>query len=151
MLSKIKLIIFMIVLLGGSVYFFSSNSSYQNSIQARIYYFLGNYESAYTLAKEAYDQDSYNKMANTVMTQSAIAKEYEAYIKQGNEYFTKIDEISSKKDYTEADKVRVKMMCEIMIESYKELAPSTLTDESLQLSSKKMQKKFIQLYEELFN
>ena len=151
MLSKIKLIIFMIVLLGGSVYFFSSNSSYQNSIQARIYYFLGNYESAYDLAKEAYKQDSYNKMANTVMTQSAIAKEYEAYIKQGNEYFTRIDEISSKKDYTEADKVRVKMMCEIMIESYKELAPSTLTDESLQLSSKKMQKKFIQLYEELFN
>jgi len=150
MLSKIKLIIFMIVLLGGSVYFFSSNSSYQNSIQARIYYFLGNYESAYDLAKEAYKQDSYNKMANTVMTQSAIAKEYEAYIKQGNEYFTRIDEISSKKDYTEADKVRVKMMCEIMIESYKELAPSTLTDESLQLSSKKMQKKFIQLYEELF-
>ena len=140
----------MFVLLGGSVYFFSFNSSYQNSIQARIYYFLGNYESAYNLAKEAYEQDSYNKMANTVMTQSAISKEYEAYIKQGNEYFTKIDEISSKEDYIEADKLRVKMMCEIMIESYNELAPSTLTDESLQLSSQKMQKKFIQLYEELF-
>ncbi len=150
MLSKIKLIIFMVILLGGSVYFFSSNSSYQNSIQARIYYFLGNYESAYDLAKEAYEQDSYNKMANTVMTQSKIAKEYEAYIKQGNEYFVRIDEISSKKDYTEADKVRVKMMCEIMIDSYENLVPSILTDESLQVSSRKMQKKFIQLHEELF-
>jgi len=150
MLSKIKLIIFIAMLLGGSVYFFSSNSSYQNSIQARIYYFLGNYGSAYDLAKKAYEQDSYNKMANTVMTQSKIAKEYEAYIQQGNEYFIRIDEISSKKDYTKADKVRVKMMCEIMIESYDELAPSTLTDESLLKSSLKMQKKFIQLHEELF-
>jgi len=150
MLSKIKLIIFTAILLGGSVYFFSSNSSYQNSIQARIYYFLGNYESAYELAKEAYAQDNYNKMANTVMTQSKIAKEYEAYIKQGNNYLVRIDEISSKKDYTEADKVRVKMMCEIMIDSYGELLPSTLTDKSLLKSSKKMQKKFIQLHEELF-
>ena len=150
MLSKIKLIIFIVVLLGGSVYFFSSNSSYQNSIQARVYYFLGNYESAYKLSKKAYEQDSYNKMANTVMTQSKIAKEYEAYIKQGNEYFVSIDEISSKKDYTDADKVRVKMMCEIMIDSYESLVPSTLTDKSLQLSSQKMQKKFVQLYEELF-
>jgi len=150
MLSKIKLILFVVVILGGSVYFFSSNFSYQNSIQARVYYFLGNYDSAYELAKEAYAQDSYNKMANTVMTQSKIAKEYEAYIEQGNEYFEKIDKISSKKDYTEADKARIKMMCEIMIESYKNLVPSNMTEESLLENSQKMQKKFIQLYEELF-
>jgi hypothetical protein len=150
MLSKMKLIIFVSIILGGSVYFFSSNSSYQNSIQSRVYYFLGNYDSAYELAKEAYDQDNYNKMANTVMTQSKIAKEYEAYIKQGNEYFKKIDKISSQKEYTPADKVRVKMMCEIMIDSYKNLVPSTMTEESLQNESQKMQKKFIQLYEELF-
>ena len=150
MLSKIKLIIFLFIILGGSVYFFSSNSSYQNSIQARVYYFLGNYDSAYELAAKAYKQDSYNKMANTVMTQSKIAKEYEDYIKQGNDYFNKIDKISSKKDYNEADKVRVKMMCEIMIDSYKDLVPSTMTEKSLLKKSKKMQKKFIQLHEELF-
>ena len=150
MLSKIKLIIFVVFLLGGSVYFFSSNLSYQNSIQARVYYFLGNYNSAYGLAKKAYEQDKYNKMANTVMTQSKIAKEYESYIEEGNRYLKKIDEISSKKDYNEADKTRVKMMCEIMIESYKNLSPSTMTEESLLKKSQKMQKKFIQLYEELF-
>ncbi len=141
MLSKIYLIVFVIVLFGGSLYYFTFNSSYQNSIQARVYYFLGNYESAYELAKVAYEEDSYNKMANTVMTQSAIAKEYEAYIEQGNDYFEKIDEISSKIDYTESDKVRVKMMCEVMIESYENLVPSTMTEESLQKASKKMQKK----------
>ena len=150
MLSKIKLIIFISIILGGSIYFFSSNSSYQNSIQARIYYFLGNYDSAYKLAKIAYEQDSYNKMANTVMTQSKIAKEYEEYIRQGNKYLAKIDEISSKKDYTKKDKIRVKIMCEIMIDAYSELTPSALIDESLLKSSSKMQKKFIQLHKELF-
>ncbi|WP_024954261.1 hypothetical protein [Sulfurospirillum arcachonense] len=150
MLSKINLIIFTIVIFAGSFYYFNSNSSYQNSIQARVYYFLGNYDSAYELAKKAYEEDTYNKMANTVMIQSKIAKTYESYIQQGNDYLQKIDEISIKKDYTQADKARVKMMCEIMIESYKNLAPSTLTDKTLQETSQKMQKKFIQLYEELF-
>jgi len=150
MLSKINLIIFVIVLLGGSLFYFSSNSSYKNSVQARVYYILGNYESAYELATEAYNEDNYNKMANTVMIQSKIALNYENYIKQGNEYLKKIDEISLKKEYTQEDKTRVKFMCEIMIESYDDLKPSTLTDETLQENCKKMQKKFKQLYAELF-
>jgi len=150
MLSKINLIIFVVVLLGSSFFYFSANSSYKNSVQSRVYYMLGNYESAYELAKKAYDEDSYNKMANTVMTQSKIALSYEKYITQGNEYLKKIDEISLKKEYSQEDKVRVKFMCEIMVESYDDLKPSTLTDESLQQNSKKMQKKFKQLYAELF-
>lgn len=150
MLSKINLIIFVIVLLGGSLLYFSSNSSYKNSVQARVYYMLGNYDSAYELATKAYNEDTYNKMANTVMIQSKIALNYEKYIEQGNEYLKKIDEISSKKEYTQEDKTRVKFMCEIMVESYNDLKPSTLTDESLQENSKKMQKKFKQLYAELF-
>lgn len=150
MLSKIKLILFAVILLGGSVYYFATSSSYQNSIQARVYYFLGNYQDAYELAKKALDENSYNKMANTVMTQSKIAKEFEAYIKQGNDFLKRIDKMSSKKDFTEADRARIKIMCEIMIESYKNLAPSTLTKLSLIQNSKKMQEKFIKLYEELF-
>ncbi len=150
MLSKINLIIFVIVLFGGSFFYFSSNSSYKNSVQARVYYMLGNYDSAYTLAKESFNEDSYNKMANTVMIQSEIALSYEKYINEGNEYLRKIDAISSKKEYTQEDKTRVKFMCEIMIDSYDDLNPSTLTDETLQKNSKKVQKKFKQLYAELF-
>ena len=84
MLSKIKLILFVILILGGSLVYFNSNSSYKDSIEARIYYFLGNYKKAYELAKKAYEKDSYNKMANTVLTQSKIAIDYEKYIQQGN-------------------------------------------------------------------
>ena len=138
------------IVLGGSFLYFTSNSSYKNSVQARVYYMLGNYESAYKLAKESYEEDNYNKMAHTVMTQSEISIQYEKYINEGNKYLQKIDVISSKQDYTQEDKTRVKFMCEIMIESYDDLKPSTLTDKILQENSKKIQKKFKQLYAELF-
>jgi tetratricopeptide (TPR) repeat protein len=150
MRSKIKLIFFTLLIFGASFYYFSTSPSYQNSTQARVYYFLGNYEKAYELAKISLEEDIYNKMASTVLTQSKIAKEYEAYIELGNEFLKRIDKISLKEEFSKEDRVRVKMMCQIMIESYSNLAPSTLTKESLQESSKKMQKKFIQLYEELF-
>ncbi len=150
MLSKIKLIIFVLLILLGSFLYFSFNSSYQDSIEARIYYLLGNYKEAYKLAKKAYEKDSYNKMANTILTQSKIALSYEKYIEEGNEYLKKINEISSKKDFSSADKVRIKMMCEIMIESYNDLKSSVLTDDELKKNAHDMQKKFQQLYDELF-
>ena len=150
MLSKIKLILFVVLILGGSLVYFNSNSSYQDSVEARIYYFLGNYKEAYELAKKAYEKDSYNKMANTVLTQSKIALAYEEYIRQGNEYLKKINEISSKSDFSPADKTRIKMMCEVMIDGFSDLKSSTLTDEILVENAKKMQEKFKQLYEELF-
>jgi len=150
MLSKIYLILFSIVLLGGSAYYFTVNSSYQNSIQARVYYFLGDYEIAYDLAKSSYDMDTYNKMAFTVMVQSKIARSFENYIEQGNIYLKKIDDISSQSDYSDADRIRVKMMCEIMMESFGDLKPSTLTDKVLQENSKKVYTKFKQLFDELF-
>ena len=150
MLSKIKLILFVVVLLGGSFMYFISNPSYKNSVQARVYYMIGNYSSAYELAKKSYEEDNYNKMAHTVLTQSEIAINYVKYINDGNEYLKKIDEISLKKEYSKEDKTRVKFMCEIMIESYDDLKPSTLTDKTLQENCKKMQKKFKQLHAELF-
>lgn len=150
MLSKIKLILFAILLLAGSFLYFNSNSSYQESFEARIYYFLGNYQAAYDLAKKAYDKDKYNKMANTVLTQSKIALGYEKYIKTGNEYLEKINQISTKQELTQADKTRIKMICEVMIDDYNNLKSSVLTDKILVKNAKKMQEKFQQLYNELF-
>jgi tetratricopeptide (TPR) repeat protein len=111
---------------------------------------VGNYEKAYELAKKANDSDSYNKMAFTVLAQSKIALEYVNYIKEGNEYFKKIDKISSKKEYSDADKVRIKLMCEIMLGNYKKLVPTKLTNKDLIKDAKKSRDKFLQLYKELF-
>ena len=150
MLSRVIMVTSVILLLALSAFFFASNSSYQNSLQARVYYFLGNYEEAHALATKAHEEDRYNKMAFTVMTQSTIALKYESYIKQGNTYFKLIDAISAQKEVTLADKSRVKIMCEVMIEQYETLVPTPLTDDALQESARMMVEKFKQLHAELF-
>jgi tetratricopeptide (TPR) repeat protein len=150
MLSRIYLFLILILFLGGGFLYFSSNSSYKDSFQARIYYFLGNYKQAYEYANKAYKQDGYNKMAFTVLTQSKIAKSYEKYIVQGNKYLEKIDSISTKKIFSSADRIRIKMMCEVMIDSYGELSPTKLTDITLQENAKKIHLKFKKLYAQLF-
>jgi hypothetical protein len=150
MLSKVVLLIVTFLFLSLSAFYFMGNSSYQNSFESRFYYFIGNYSRAYELAKKAYAQDSYNKMAFTVLTQSKIAKEYVDYIKAGNEYFDKIDKISSKKVYKDADKIRIKLMCEVMMGNYEKLVPTSLTDKDLVKNAKQMYEKFKQLYQQLF-
>ena len=150
MLSKIVLVVSSILLLLFSAFYFITDSSYQDSFEARFYYFVGNYTKAYKLAQQAYSKDSYNKMAFTVLTQSKIAQEYVDYIEMGNKYFKKIDKISSKKEYKDEDRARIKLMCEIMIGDYKKLSPTKLTNEDLVKEAKKLYDKFQQLYKELF-
>ena len=150
MLSKIALVVLALFLLLFSVFYFVTDSSYQDSFEARFYYFVGNYSKAYKLANKAYKKDSYNKMAFTVLTQSKIAQEYVDYIETGNRYFDKIDKISSKKEYKNEDKARIRLMCEIMLGDYKKLSPTRLTDKDLVKDAKKLYDKFEQLYKELF-
>lgn len=150
MLSKLYTIAAILLVIALASYALWTSPSYTKSLEARVYYFLGNYERAYTLASESYTVDQYNKMAFTVMTQSKIAKDFEAYIKQGNEYLQRIDVISAQESFAPADRNRVKMMCEIMIESYDALNATQLTDEELQKRALQMRQKFKQLYEELF-
>jgi len=133
----------------GGLFFFSS-SSYQNSFQARMYYFLGDYEQAYALAKRAYDEDVYNKMAFTVLTQSDIALQYEAYIYEGNSYLDIINTMSTKESISEADRSRIKIMSEIMIDGFLALPSSKLTEKGLKESAQTMREKFRALHRELF-
>ncbi|MBN2964683.1 hypothetical protein JWV37_07815 [Sulfurospirillum sp. T05] len=150
MLSRVVVMAGAILLLALSALFFALNSSYQDSIQGRVYYFLGDYAKANALSASAYAKDSYNKMAFTVLTQSTIALKYEAYITQGNQYLAQIDAISTKTEVSDADRSRIKLMCEIMIDGYTALSPTPLTDEGLQERAAVVYKKFKQLHKELF-
>ncbi len=133
----------------GGFYFFIS-PSYQKSFQARVEYFLGDYEKAYRYAKEAYEENRYNKMAFSVFVQSKIALKYQEYIKRGAEYLDKIDVISKKNVIAQDDKSRIKIMCEIVMAEYKNLQSSKLTDEDLKNSAKEINDKFSKIYSELF-
>lgn len=150
MLSKIVLVVSVIIFLLFSVFYFITDSSYQDSFEARFYYFIGNYTKAQKFAKKAYAKDPYNKIAFTVLVQSKIAKKYVEYIETGNRYLEKINKISSKKEYRNDDKARIKLMCEIMLGNYKKLSPTKLTNQDLIDDAKKLNDKFKKLYKELF-
>lgn len=150
MSSRAPVYILLLLVAAVLVFYFSFNQSYQKSLQARVYYFLGDYKDAYSLSQEAYALDPYNRMAFTVLTQSKISFKYEKYIEDGKEYLKKIEEISSKKEPVQSDMVRVKMMCEIMMERYRYLSPTVLTDKDLAKDALRTYEKFEKIHEELF-
>jgi tetratricopeptide (TPR) repeat protein len=151
MRSKLLYLLFAGALLGGMALFAWTNPSYQKAFEAKWYYFMGDYDEADRLAKEAYELDPYNRMALTVMTRSEVAKKYLGYIREGHEYLRRIEEIAAKEPVDEADRVRIKMMCEVMMGRYEKLLSSSrLTDEELVARARVIYEKFRDLYDSLF-
>ena len=131
--------------------YYSFNNSYRLSVEAKYYFEIGNYEKAYKLAKEAYILNPYNRMAFTIKTQSKIAKEWEQFIEDANNYFKEIEKIANKNNITNKDKLRIKMMLEILLDEYKTLTPSLLLPEYLKKEAKTQYLKARELYEKLFS
>ena len=122
-----KSILLLLFVLSVFLYYFL-NDSYRYSLEAKAYYELGEYEKAQKLANKAYNLDKYNRMAFTIITQSKIAKMWVDYIKNSKEYFMQIESISNKENISKADKIRIKMMLEIIIGEYETLQHSKLLD-----------------------
>ena len=133
------------------VTYFSFNKSYRLSLEARYYFEVEEFDKAYKKAKEACILDPYNKMAFSVYTQSQIAKEWRNFINDTKEYFKKIEEISNKENITKKDKLKIKMMLEILIDEYENLKPSLLLSKSLKEKAKKEYLKVKRVYEAVFN
>jgi len=129
--------------------YFLVNPSYERSIEAKYYYEIGEYEEAYDLASEAFSMDVYNRMAATIMAQSKTSLKYVAYINEAKSYFAQINEIAEQKDISDADRARMKIMSEIMVNSYVKLAPSIITDEDLVKEAKKYHDDFKKLLEKV--
>jgi len=138
--------IFLLLIMGG---YFLVNPSYQKSIQAKYYYEMGEYKEAYTLANEAFSLDVYNRMASTVMAQSKTSLRYVKYIDMAKEYIVKINAIAKHESITDADKAKIKIMSEIVIDSYVKLAPSVITDTDLVKEAASYNKNFEKLLEKV--
>ena len=89
-------------------------------------------------------------MAFTIKTQAKIAKEWKHFIDDANAYFKIIEKIANKKTITDKDKLRIKMMLEILLDEYKTLTPSLLIPKSLKKEAKIQYLKVRELYEKLF-
>ena len=131
------------------VAFFTFNDSYKYSLEAKLKYMMGNYKEAIELAHKAFELDPYNKMAFSMLAQSKISIKFLNYIEDGEKYLKKIELISKKSNITHEDKIKVKMMCEVMLERYKKLAPTVLTPKPLVEKSKKLYQTFKKIYENL--
>ncbi|BBG64974.1 hypothetical protein NNO_0271 [Hydrogenimonas sp.] len=138
-------------LLAAMAIFALTNPSYEKALEARWQYFMGNYDEAYRIAKEAYELDRYNRMAFTVMTQTEVAKRYLDYIREGERYLDLIEDVANHPPIGEADRVRIKIMCEVMMGKYEKLSPTKLTDRDLVERAEEIYKKFESLYRSLFN
>ncbi len=148
MLSKSLLIISVTLLLAFGVLFFSTNPSYQKSLQARLNFLLSDYETSYELSKQAYELDKYNKMAFSILTKSKKALAYIEFNKLAQKYFDKINIISKQQSISKKDTNRIKFMCEIVLEEYKNLKP--LEYENLKNQAKMNYKRFKEIHEKLF-
>lgn len=129
--------------------YFLVNPSYEKSIQAKYYYEIGDYKEAYSLANEAFSIDIYNRMASTIMAQSKTSLLYVKYIEQAKEYIGQINEIALHESISDADKARIKLMSEIIVDSYVKLAPSVITDKDLVKSAAKQHDNFEKLLEKV--
>ncbi|EDM24639.1 hypothetical protein FE773_08765 [Caminibacter mediatlanticus TB-2] len=89
-------------------------------------------------------------MAFTIITQSKIAKEWQNFINDCNKYLNEIEKIANKPIITKKDKLRIKIMLEILLDEYKNLKPSLLIPDSLKKEAKLKYEKVKKLYEELF-
>jgi len=129
--------------------YFILNTSYHNSIQAKYYYVLGDYENAYSYADLAYKQESYNLMAYTVRQQSVRALELVKYIKQAKIYYEKINFLSIKPALSIADRSRMRIYARIVVEGYDDLTWTILTDKNLVKEAKRLRDEFDILLQEL--
>ena len=143
-------IIALSILLAMGIYFLV-NPSYEKSIRAKYHFETADYEEALVLSKEAFALNQYNRMASTVMAQSITSLKYVKYIEMGRGYVKEIDEIATHEYISDADRAKIRMICEIMISSYIKLAPSVITDKKLVDDSAMYYQKFEKLLEKVNN
>lgn len=149
MYKRILNTVILFIVIAG-LYFFGFSDSYKLSLQAKMKYMMGEYQEARVIAKEAFDLDPYNRMAISILSQSKISAQMADYLQDSKKYLQKIENITKKVDFSYPDKVKIKMMCEVMIGRYTKLNPTVLTDKELYASCTKYYQDFKKIYEELF-
>jgi len=129
--------------------YFLFNPSYEKSLEAKFYYSIGRYDKAYELSYEAYAIEPYNRMAYSIMTQSKYALRYVNYNTQAQQYLEIINKIAKQKKIDIKDQMRIKMMCDIMIEKHEKMQPTILIDIDLVKKSIEYYKQFKKLHDQL--
>lgn len=129
------------VFIASMIAYFSINPSYEKSLEAKFYFEIGDYKEAYTLAKEAFEKDPYNKMAATIMTQSQYSLRYVLYIEDAKRYIKEIETLTTG-EIDDAARAKIRTISAIMVQAYKKLAPSIVVEKELIEEAKEYHEKF---------
>ncbi len=148
-MAIVKTVILFVVLI--TIYLFGFTESYKTSLKAKWKYFEGEYKEANRLAKEAFDLDPYNRMAIGVLAQSKISVAFVEYIEDAKRYLKEIEKMTKKEDFGRAEKMKIKMMCEVMIGHYQKLNPTVMTERDLKEEASRYYKRFKTIYDRFFS
>lgn len=149
MFSRLLAVLIFIAFVCFGAFFLYFNKSYELSFKAKFYYSISNYQKAYELAKQAYELDWKNKMADGVLKQSILALEYESYLGLALDYKNRIKAMSEA-GISKADKARIELMCDVMINSFLNLKTSATLPSELSKRAAKARDDFLKLKNELF-
>jgi hypothetical protein len=83
------------------------------------------------------------------MAQSITALKYVAYLDDAKKYKQELDAIARHEIITDADKAKIRLICEIMLSSYVKLAPSVITDKELVQNAAEYNQQFEKLLEKV--
>lgn len=141
------LITLLILMVMGA--YFAFNPSYQKSLESKFYYSIGDYEKAYILSSEAYALEPYNRMARSVMVHSQYALRYVHYNQEAKAFLDTIRSYADQEKITLSEQMRIKMMCDIMIEKHEKMQPTILIDKDLVKEAQENYEKFRKLHANL--
>jgi hypothetical protein len=125
--------------------------SYQKSIKAKYYYLIGDYETAYIISTQSYKLNRYNKMAFSIRQQSLIHMKYIDFLKNSLDRYTQIRRIVNKDKITRGDKLKIKIICEIVFDEFKQLNHTILTRKDLIKRAEEQNNNYKELYEDVKN
>jgi hypothetical protein len=128
---------------------FILSTSYRLSIQAKYYYIIDDYKQAYSLASQAYKQSTYNMMAFTIRQQSLVILELKDVISQAKEYYKKIQSLVSKNILSNSDRIRIKFLCQIIIDKFDSLNFPLLDKSFLYDEAKQYRDEFVKILESI--
>jgi len=126
-----KILLFLTTILGLSITYLQYNPSYKLSVEAKYYYTIGKYQKAYNLADESLKLREYNTMAFHIRNRSSLTLEVIDFNKESKDFQDKVIAILKKDAILRTDKLRTKMMSDVIISKYQNLSLSMVDDNEI--------------------
>ncbi len=150
MLSKYLkfLLLFFLTIIAVLIYL-EFNESYKLSIESKLFYALGDYNTSYELSDQALRLQEYNTMALHIKNRSKASIEIVEFLKESEEFEIEIKNTLAKTNLTKGEMSKIKMMTDVIINRYLNLNKVFIEDDNLLNSAKTQYLKFQKLNHEI--